>query len=149
MVDMEKLALRKNDKKDIGLKRGETKVDPLNYGGGATLTEEEREALSKIIEDLNTRFNTTFTEDEIMVIKQIEKKIGEDEALQQQLKNGSRHAVEATFRQVAEDAFEDLWDTNDKFYKKVRHDEEVAEELFSRLLERFLEGRKKSPPKKR
>ena len=68
----------RNDKKDIGLKRGETKVDALNYGGGATLTEEEHEALSKIIEDLNTRFNTSFTEDEIMVIKQLEKKIREE-----------------------------------------------------------------------
>jgi type I restriction enzyme R subunit len=149
MVDMEKLAVRKKDTKDIGLKRGEEKVDPLNYGGGATLTDEEREALSTIIDDLNSRFGTSFTEDEFMVIKQIEKKISEDESLQQQLKNGSRHAVEATFRQVAEDAFEDLWDTNDKFYKKVSNDEEVAKELFARLLDRFLEGRKKSPPKKK
>jgi type I restriction enzyme R subunit len=148
MVDMEKLAVRKKEKKDIGLKRGEKVVDPLNYGGGASLSEEEREALSKIIEDLNTRFNTSFTEDEVMVINQIEKKISEDEALQQQLKNGSRHAVEATFRQVAEDAFEDLVDGNYKFYQKVSNDEEVAKELFSRLLERFLEGRKKPPPKK-
>jgi len=30
-----------------------------------------------------TGFNTSFTEDEIMVIKQLEKKISEDEALQQ------------------------------------------------------------------
>ena len=148
MVDMAKLAVRKNEKKGIGLTRGETKVDPLNYGGGATLTEEEHEALSKIIEDLNTRFNTSFTEDEIMVIKQLEKKISEDEALQQQLKNGSRHAVEATFRQVAEDAFEDLVNSNDKFYKKVSNDPEVAEAFFSRLVERFLEGRKQTRPKK-
>lgn len=148
MVDMEKLAIRKKEKKDIGLNRGEVREEPLNYGGGAMLTQEEHEALSMIIEDLNTRFNTSFTEDEIMVINQIEKKISEDEALQQQLKNGSRHAVEATFRQVAEDAFEDLVDGNYKFYQKVSNDEEVAKELFSRLLERFLEGRKKSPKKK-
>ncbi len=148
MVDMEKLALRKNDKKDIGLKRGETKVDPLNYGGGASLSEEEREQLSKIIEDLNTRFHTSFTEDEIMVIKQLEKKIGEDEALRQQLKNGSRHAVEATFQQVAKDAFEDLVNDNFKFYKKVSEDDEVSKEFFSRLFEWYVDGRKKSPPKK-
>ena len=55
-----------------------------------------------------TGSNTSFTEDEIMVIKQLEKKVSEDEVLQQQLKNGAKHAVEATFRQVAEDAFEDL-----------------------------------------
>jgi len=48
-----------------------------------------------------TGSKTSFTEDEIMVIKQLEKKISEDEALQQQLKNGAKHAVEATFRQVA------------------------------------------------
>ena len=83
-----------------------------------------------------------------MVIKQIEKKISEDEALQQQLKNGSRHAVEATFQQVAKDAFEDLVDGNYKFYKKVSDDEEVSKKFFSRLLERFLDGRKKAPPKK-
>ena len=148
MVDMEKLAVREKGTKYIALKRGETTVDPLNYGGGATLTEEEHEALSKIIEDLNTRFNTSFNEDEIMVIKQLEKKIGEDESLQQQLKNGSRNAVEATFRQVAEDAFEDLVNDNFKFYKKVSEDEEVSKEFFARLFEWYLEGRKKAPPKK-
>lgn len=148
MVDMEKLAVRKKDQKDIGLKRGETKVDPLNYGGGAELTPEDREALSKIIEDLNTRFNTSFTEDEIMVIKQLEKKISEDEALQQQLKNGAKHAVEATFRQVAEDAFEDLVNDNFKFYKKVSDDPEVSKEFFARLFDWYLDGRKKTSPRK-
>ena len=148
MVDMEKLAVRRNDKKDIGLKRGETKVDPLNYGGGAILTDEERQALSKIIEDLNTRFNTSFTEDEIMVIKQLEKKIGEDEALRQQLKNGSRHAVEATFQQVAKDAFEDLVNENFKFYKKVSEDNEVSKEFFARLFEWYVDGRTKPKQKK-
>ncbi len=73
-----------------------------------------------------TGFNTSFTEDEIMVIKQITMKISEDEALQQQLKNGSKHAVEATFRQVAEDAFQDLVNDNFKFYKKVSDDPEVS-----------------------
>jgi type I restriction enzyme R subunit len=148
MVDMEKLAVRKKDTKDIGLKRGEKKVDPLNYGGGATLTEEEREALSQIIEDLNTRFHTSFSEDEIMVIKQLEKKISEDEALQQQLKNGSRNAIEATFRQVAEDAFEDLVNDNFKFYKKVSEDDEVSKEFFARLFDWYVDGRKKTPTKK-
>ena len=149
MVDMEKLAVRKNDKKDIGLKRGETKVDPLNYGGGATLTEEEREALSTIIDDLNSRFGTSFAEDEMVMAKHLMKKISEDESLQQQLKNGSPHAVEAMFQQVAKDAFEDLVNDNFKFYKKVSNDEEVSKEFFARLFEWYLSGHsKKSPPKK-
>ncbi len=107
----------------------------LKRRSGATLTDEEREALSKIIEDLNTRFNASISEDKIVVIKQLEKKISEDEALQQQLKNGARHAVEATFRQVAEDAFEDLVSDSFKFYKKVSDDPEVSKEFFARLFE--------------
>ena len=149
MVDMEKLAVRKNDKKDIGLKRGEEKVDPLNYGGGATLSEQEREQLSKIIEDLNTRFGTSFSENEIMMLKRLDKKIDEDEMLQQQLKNGSRHAVKATFMQVAKDAFEDLVDTDYKFYKKVTDDEEVSKELLSRLFEWYVAGRERTQAKKK
>lgn len=144
MVDMEKIALRLKDKKDISLQRGEKRVNPLVYGAGAEITAEEREALSRIIEDLNTRFSTSFTEDEIVVIKQLEKKIGDDEALQEQLKNGSKHAIEATFRQVAEEAFEDLINDNFKFYKKVSEDEEVAKEFFSRLFDWFVSARKKS-----
>jgi type I restriction enzyme R subunit len=144
MVDIEKLAVRQNDKKDIGLKRGETKVDPLTYGSGATLSEEDREALSKIIQDLNNRFNTTFTEDEIMVIKQLEKKIGEDDSLRQQLKNGSRHAVEATFQQVAKDALEDLVNDNYKFYKKVSDDPEMSKEFFARMFDWYVAGRSNS-----
>ena len=149
MVDMEKLALRKNDMKDIGLKRGETKVVPPDYEDGKELTEEERGALSQIIADLNTRFGTSFSEDEIMVIKQLEKKISEDEALQQQLKNGAPHAVAATFRQVAEDAFQDLVNDNFKFYKKVSDDEEVSKEFFARLFEWYIDGRAKPSPKKK
>ena len=69
-----------------------------------------------------------------MVIKQLEKKISEDEALQQQLKNGARHAVPTTFRQVAEDAFEDLIKENFKFYKKVSDDEDVPKKFSEKLL---------------
>ena len=143
MVDMEKLAVRVKEKKDIGLHRGETKVDPLKYGAGATLTEEDRETLSKIINDLNTRFNTSFTEDEILVIKQLEKKIGEDEALQQQLNNGAPDALKATFDQVAKDAFEDLVNENFKFYKKVTDDDDVSKEFFSRMYDWYVQGRTK------
>lgn len=133
MVDMERLAVRKKGTSDIGLKRGEAEVDPLNYGAGAGISEEERQTLSEILKDLNTRYNTSFTDDEILVIKGLEKRLGEDEALRQQLINGSQDAVRASFDQVAIDAFEDLIDDNFRFYKKVKDDKELSQEFFSRL----------------
>jgi type I restriction enzyme R subunit len=139
MVDMEKLAIRKQGTKDIGLKRGEVGVNPLDYGAGADISEEEREVLSKILDDLNTRYNTTFTADEILVIKGLEKRLSEDEALREQLKNGSLDAVRASFDQVALDAFEDLVDQNFRFYKKVKDDRELSHDFFARLFDWYYQ----------
>ena len=49
--------------------------------------------------------------------------------------------MEETFRQVAQDAFEDLINENFKFYKKVSDDEEVSKEFFSRLFDWYRESR--------
>jgi type I restriction enzyme R subunit len=144
MVDIEKLAIRHKEKKTIGLKRGEEAVDPTLFGSGTHLSDDDIQALSRIIQDLNSRFNTTFTKDEILVIKALERKISEDEALQQQLRNGSQPAVRATFYQVAEEAFEKIIDENYKFYKKVRDDEDMSKEFFDRLFEWFITTHKTS-----
>lgn len=144
MVDIEKLAIRHKEKKNIGLKRGEEGVEPTLYGAGTRLSDDDIQALSRIIHDLNSRFNTKFTQDEILVIKALERKISEDEALQQQLRNGSQPAVRATFYQVAEEAFEKIIDENYKFYKKVKDDDEMSKEFFDRLFEWFLTSHKAS-----
>jgi type I restriction enzyme R subunit len=142
MVDMEKLAIRKKDTHTIELKRGEAEQEPLPFGGGAAISEDDRQALSKIIQDLNERFGTSFSEEEVVVIKQLERRIEEDDALRQQLANGSPDGVQATFRQVAEEAFADIIDENFGFYKKVSEDPEVSAEFFGRLFDWFLERRR-------
>ena len=47
-----------------------------------------------------------------------------------------------------DDAFQDLVNDNFKFYKKVSDDPAVSKEFFARLFEWYLDGRKKTPPKK-
>ena len=144
MVDIEKLAIRHKEKKSIGLKRGEEGVDPTLFGSGTHLSDDDIQALSRIIQDLNSRFNTSFTKDEILVIKALERKISEDEALQQQLRNGSQPAVRATFYQVAEEAFEKIIDENYKFYQKIKDDDEMSKEFFDKIFEWFLTTHKAS-----
>jgi type I restriction enzyme R subunit len=144
MVDIEKLAIRHKEKKNIGLIRGEEGVDPTLFGAGARLSDDDIQALSRIIHDLNSRFNTSFTQDEIPVIKALERKISEDEALQQQLQNGSQPAVRATFYQVAEEAFEKIIDENYKFYQKIKDDEEMSKEFFDKIFQWFMTSHKES-----
>jgi type I restriction enzyme R subunit len=141
-VDLTRIAIRYGDNTDIGLERGQAAVDPLNFGAGAGLTEEEKETLSKIIEDLNDRFQTKFSEDEILVIKGMEKRLSADEGLKNQLKNGSKDAVRASFETVAVDVLQDLMDDHWKFYKKVTDDEGVSKVLFDQLFDWYYQKNK-------
>lgn len=126
----------------IELERGVSKVEPKKYGEGVEPEKEEKEALSIIIQDLNSRFGTNFTEEDRVVIKHLEERIGKDEVLAQQLKAGSRDAVRLSFEQVAQDMLHDLIESNFRFYRKVQDDQAISKELFDRLFERYYDHKK-------
>ena len=123
----------------IELNRGETEIDPKNYGAGTSSLEAEEVPLSKIIEDLNAQFGTKFTEDDRVVILQMESKINNDPILEQQLKVGSKDAVRLSFEQVAQDILHEMIESNFKFYKKVQDDQDISKELFDRLFDRYYD----------
>lgn len=127
----------------IGLNRGETEVDPKNYGAGTSSLEAEEIPLSKIIEDLNSQFGTKFTEDDRVVIQRMTERLNEDPILEQQLKVGSKDAVRLSFEQVAQDILHEMIDSNFKFYKKVQDDQDISKELFDRLFDRYYEAKDK------
>ena len=123
----------------IGLERGQTEIDPKNYGAGTSSLEAEEVPLSRIIDDLNAQFGTKFTEDDRVVIMQMESKLNSDPILEQQLKVGSKDAVRLSFEQVAQDILHEMIDSNFKFYKKVQDDQDISKELFDRLFERYYD----------
>ncbi|MBT7700437.1 MAG: type I restriction endonuclease subunit R, partial [Verrucomicrobia bacterium] len=127
----------------IGLDRGVTDVEPKNWGQGAGADEDELEALSEIIEELNSRFGTKFSEEDRVVIKQLEERIEQDEVLGQQLKAGSKDAVRLSFEQVAQDMLHDLIESNFRFYRKVQDDQDISKELFDRLFDRYYDRKEK------
>lgn len=119
----------------ITLKRGETAVKPKNYGGTSVAETANKEPSSKIIEDLNQQFSTTFTEEDRVLIEQ---KVSQD----QQLAAGSKQAVRMSFEEVAQNLLHELIESNFKFYKKVQDDEKISKELFDRLFERYYRNKK-------
>ncbi len=125
----------------IALNRGESEIDPKNYGAGTSSLEAEEIPLSRIIEDLNSQFGTKFTEDDRVVIENMERRLKDDPILAQQLKVGSKDAVRLSFEQVAHDILHEMIESNFKFYKKVQDDQDISKELFDRLFERYYEGK--------
>jgi type I restriction enzyme R subunit len=133
----------------IGLERGVTEVEPKDWGQGAGADGEELEALSKIIEALNSRFGTKFSDEDRVVIKQLEERIEQDEVLGQQLKAGSKDAVRLSFEQVAQDMLHDLIESNFRFYRKVQDDQDISKELFDRLFERYYDRKEQQTANER
>jgi type I restriction enzyme R subunit len=144
-VDMEQYKPKLVGAPDMALERGSAEIDPRKYGGGASGSEAEKEALSKIIEELNTMFSTDFTKEDVVVIRQLESQLSADKVLAQQIRSGSRDAARLSFEQVAHDMLFGLMDSNFRFYKKVQDDENVSKALFDQLFERYVRDVDKQP----
>ncbi len=136
-VDLDLFKPEKVASAPIGLQRGDAKIEPPNYGGGATVPAEDMEPLSKIIAELNEQFGKKFTDEDRVVIERLEDQLSRDKILEQQLRVGSKDAVRLSFEQVAQDMLHELIESNFKFYKKVQDDQDISRELFDRLFERY------------
>jgi type I restriction enzyme R subunit len=127
----------------IQLPRGQTELSsrqPMARGGHVL---DEEEALSQIIQTLNDRFGTDFTEEDKVFIREFEERLVTNPTLENSVRVNTRENARLTFEHVANDTLQDMIDTNFKFYKRANDDMEFARLLFDWLFERIarkLEG---------
>ena len=115
--------------------------DVLGETGG--LPPSEIEALSELIKELNERFGTEFTEEDRLVIHQIEQKLAQDERLGQTIRVNTPENAMLAFKQVLQDMLHEMLETNFKFYQHMDNNPDFAEGLTKLLFERYrrtLEG---------
>jgi len=136
-IDLETLTVRQTAKGKIKLKRQPGQFDPDVIGEPGGLPPAEMEALSEIIKELNERFGTEFTEEDRLVIHQIEQKLAEDERLEQTIRVNTPENAMLTFKQVLQDLLQDMLETNFKFYQNMDSNPDFAERLTSLLFERY------------
>jgi len=135
-IDLESYRLEKISEGTIQLDRGKGELKPENpLTDGQFRT--DMEALSKIIQELNQRFGTDFSDDDRLVIRQIEDRLLHDERLEQTIRVNAPENAMLTFRQVLEDLLQEMIDTHFKFYKQVDANPQFAETLTKFLFERY------------
>lgn len=136
-IDIENLTVKQTGKGKIKLKHktGELNPDVLGQLGG--LPPVELEALSEIIKELNVRFGTEFTEEDRLVIHQIEQKLAQDERLNQTIRVNTPENAMLAFKQVLQDMLHDMLETNFKFYQHMDNNPDFAEGLTKLLFERY------------
>jgi type I restriction enzyme R subunit len=136
-IDLESYRLEKTSSGKITLNRGQGEMSPENPINEPARQVADIEALSAIINELNQRFGTDFTEDDRLVIRQLEEHLAKIPMLEQSVRVNTPENALLTFKEVLEDKLQELIDTQFKFYKQVNANPEFAQTLTKFLFERY------------
>ena len=139
-IDLGSLRVEATSQGDIGMSGGKGELkpeDPLSLGNRPV---PDLAPLSEIIKELNKRFGTDFTDDDRLVIHQLERQLEENPNLEASLRANINNPENArlTFMHELNDVLQTWIDKNFKFYKQYADDPDFADSLSSMLFERFL-----------
>jgi len=137
-IDIESYRVQQKSQGRIQLETGVGELTPMAPVGGYAPVPEDMEALSKIIEALNTRFGTDFSADDRLSILQLEQRLSESEALVASLRANPPERVRLTFDHVVEDALQEMVSSHFKFYKQVTDNADFAKVFLDWLFVRYL-----------
>ena len=136
-VDMEYYEVKEIFSGSIDLERGQRELEPIVEKGTKASSEDEKEALSLIIEELNDRFGTEFSDEAREFIRGMERELEDNDSLKNSIRINTPENARLTFQHVANDILQDMINVNFEFYKTVTDDENFGNKLFELLFARY------------
>lgn len=115
------------------IKEGKVDLDPTSFGKGSG-KEEEKEKLSTIIDKINERFGTDFTDTDKLSIDQIKEDMVNNEELKVKAQNNTVENFKFSYDSKFMDIVIGRMGQNEKFFTKLLADEEFREEIKEYLL---------------
>lgn len=126
-VALEYYRLQKVSEGSIKLeKQGLFEISPTTEAGLSLSDKNQTEFLSEIIEMLNNRFGTDFTQADKLFFDQLEEELVSDEKLNDQAKNNPIENFKYGFNDVFLDKLIERMDQNQEIFTKIMNDEEFA-----------------------
>jgi len=139
-IDIESYRVQQTSKGKISLPRGVNEIPPIGSKEIYSLTPDELEPLSQIIQELNEHFGTDFSEEDKLCIRELEQRLSGNPALEASVLVNPPENARLTFDLVVNDLLQDMIDGHFKFYKQVNDDPEFSKVLLDWLFERYLHG---------
>lgn len=116
------------------IKEGQVDLEPTSFGKSSGKKDEEKEKLSTIIERVNERFGTNFTETDKLSIDQIKEDMVNNDELKIKAQNNTIENFKFSYDSKFMDIVIDRMGQNEKFFTKLLADEEFREEIKEYLL---------------
>ena len=139
-IDMESYRIQRTGHGDISLSSGVATVDPqkgVHLEGGP---EDEVEALSRIIAELNERFGAELGPEHRVTMQQIIDRLEGDRALDAAARVNTRENVRLTFDHKVDEAIQDIVDSNFELYRRITDDRTFGELVKTLLFDQYLHG---------
>jgi len=138
-VDLDSYRPEKTWSGRIELELGIQELEPQTEKDAGKGLEEDLEALSTIIQELNDRFGTDFTEEDRISITQLEERLDQEADLEATVHAAaSEDKAQVTFNHIVNDILTGMIGSHFKFYQQVNDDDAFAERFLAWLFERYL-----------
>ncbi|MFD0084205.1 type I restriction endonuclease subunit R [Priestia megaterium] len=114
-------------------KTGGVDLKPTSYGTGGA-AEDEKVRLSSILDKLNERFGTEFTETDFLSRDQVKEDMLNSEDIQQKAKNNTKDNFKFAFEKSFMDFVIDRMSSNEKFFMRILENEEFKNYIMEDMM---------------
>lgn len=132
-MDTYRIAQISNGSIELEKATGELKpMEGLGTGKGAG---DEKEFLSLIIEEVNERFGTDFTDGDKVFFAELETRLTGNQTLNQSAKTNTKDALKLVFAHIFEDQLHTMVESNFDIYKKIVENAEFGQFVKEKMFE--------------
>lgn len=114
-------------------KTGGVDLKPTTYGTGGAV-EDEKVRLSSILDKLNERFGTEFTETDFLSRDQVKEDMLKSEDIQQKAKNNTKDNFKFAFEKSFMNFVIDRMSSNERFFMKILENEEFKNYIMEDMM---------------
>ena len=137
-IDMESYRVQQTGSGRIALDRNKGVLEPQGSRDRRGVPEEEMEALSRIIAELNERFGLNLGPEHRVTLGQMMDRLDEDAALDASARVNARENVRLAFDQKVEHVIQEILDSNFELYKRITDDRAFGEAIKNYLFDHYL-----------
>lgn len=142
-IDMETYRVEKKGEMHLQLDNAEGLIEPMGGGDAKGPSEDERDALSRIIKEVNERYGTNFNDGDRVILNDLSKRLLESEVLQGSVMNNSKDAAKLKFDQLFQDELVSVLDKHFSLYQKLDQSPELKKFVQERVFEFVVKKMKK------
>lgn len=125
LIDLESFRIQQTSSGSLKPVKGKGVLVPMNFAN-IELTDPEKEALSKIIKEINERFGTEFSDQDRVFFAELKSRLAANPALQNSARSNDKENVQLFYDALFEQVLREMIDKNFDLFKRINDNEDFG-----------------------